>query len=253
MSLAALDALIETGQRLVANEVFENAANGQAILDLLVEVTHDLRSPLGAMLILIEQLRAGSAGPVTPLQEQRLGVLYEATLEASNITQSALELARMSTRGASIPISTSFSVADTWKGVRALVAPIAEDRSLALRWAGPLEDRRIGNPHVLHRVLVNLVTNALKFTSSGSITVATLELGEDILRFEVRDTGPGLNAAARSLVDGVPVRGPIQAPSGLGLTICRKMLESVGSQLRFGHFEGTGAIVSFDMHLPISR
>lgn len=234
-----------------------NSGNEQdsAALGLLTEVTHDLRSPLSSMLVLIEQIRTGQSGPLTRQQQLQLGLLYEATLEISNLTQNALELVRPSagtTVASSHEISQEFSIAQAWASVRALVAPIAQERGLTLRWAGPEHDIRRGQPELLQRVLLNLVTNALKFTSRGSISVTAQEVSAQRVRFRVRDTGSGLTEPARQLVGNLNSDIPHnERPSrSLGLSMCASFLKTVGSRLELGANDGPGTCIEFELHLP---
>jgi signal transduction histidine kinase len=143
---------------------------------LLVGVTHDMRSPLSSMLVLVERLRSGQAGPLTPAQERQLDLLYSATFGLAAMTNDALDFAR-GTSSSAIAAPVAFSITDLLRSVRQVVQPIAEEKGLLLRCCGPTIDRRVGQPAVLHRVLLNLITNALKYTSTGTVTVAATAVG----------------------------------------------------------------------------
>lgn len=218
-------------------------------LDLLIGVTHDLRSPLSSMLVLVERLRAGQAGPLTPEQERQLDLLYGATFGLAAITNAALDVAReaAATSGeAPVP----FSISTVLRSVQQVVQPIAEEKGLRLRCCAPAGDLRVGHPSVLHRVLLNLVTNALKYTGSGAVTLTAHGVGETAVSFEVVDTGRGmpenvltsLASPARSLT--AVSRG------GLGLGMCRRLLEDLGSELRIERREPVGTRVQFTIELP---
>ena len=232
-------------------------------LPLLVGVTHDLRSPLSSMLVLIERLRSGQSGPVTPTQEKQLGLLYSAAFGVASLTNDALDMARGSAHELSKAPASPFSVATVWREVRALVQPIAEEKQLVLRWSGPREDTRLGRAAALHRVLLNLVTNALKFTNSGSVTVSAQCLGNGQVRFSVEDTGYGLPAAVRAqLQRGRPGRGdahgvePVEpgvpaSSAGLGIAMCQQMLAGMDSRLEdWSVPDRSGATLGFVLTLP---
>lgn len=253
VSPAGLEPLIEAGERLVQSADGHAQDTSPAALELLTEVVHDLRSPLSAMLVLLDQLRSGRAGPLTRQQESQLGLLYEATFEVSNLTRNALELARRSHTSLPDAPPVAFSVGGTWHAVRALLAPMVQERGLLLRWAGPRVDRRMGHPDVLQKVLLNLVTNALKFTTRGTISVMAEELEEERVLFRVRDTGSGLSEPARALIGEPP--GPEQLPAStngrtLGLAICTHALAGLNSRLELGHQEGPGTCLQFELLLP---
>ena len=256
VSPEAIAALVAEGARVLVDSPAEGvAAAPQALpdaLSLLVGITHDLRSPLSSMLMLIERLCSGHAGPVTPQQEKQLVLLYSAAFGVASLTNDALDMARGTAHDVAKAAAVPFSVAEVWKGVRALVHPIAEEKQLVLRWSGPVSDRRVGHPGALHRVLLNLVTNALKFTSNGSVTVSVSDLGNDRLRFEVADTGHGLPAAVKAqlLRAGQLSRDPLVSSSGLGIAMCQQMLAAMDSRLEDVSEEGrSGAALGFVLTL----
>lgn len=218
-----------------------DAAEPDQSLEFLVSVTHDLRSPLSAMLVLVERLRTGQAGPVTPQQEELLGMLYAAAFGASSLVRDALDLARGGTGVYTCGTPAPFSLAATWRAVRALVHPIAEERRLTLRWSGPASDVRVGHEATVQRVLLNLVTNALKYTERGAVTVTVTELAElGHVRFEVADSGTGLRA----------VEHPLSPSTGLGLVMCQHLLALCGSHLELVATGPTGTRLAFTLDIP---
>lgn len=237
VSPEAIAALVAEGARLLTHASPHGVSPAPEALpdalQLLVGITHDLRSPLSSMLMLIERLRNGHAGPVTPQQEKQLGLLYSAAFGVASLTNDALDMARGTAHDVAQAAAVPFSVAEVWKGVRALVYPIAEEKQLVLRWSGPVADRRVGHPGALHRVLLNLVTNALKFTPTGAVTVSVSDVGDQRLRFEVADTGHGLPAAVKAqlLRPGQLSSDPLVSSSGLGIAMCQQMLAAMGSHL----------------------
>lgn len=205
------------------------------------------------MLVLIGQLRSGRAGPLARQQELQLGLLYEAAFEVNNLTRNALELARRSDTPPLGEVPIVFSVTGAWHAVRALLAPIAQERGLVLRWSGPRTDLRIGHPEILQKVLLNLVTNALKFTTRGTISVTVEELEEARVRFRVSDTGSGLSEPARALIGEPPGREQLPLSRNgrtLGLAICMRALAGLNSRLELGHQEGPGTCLEFELLLP---
>ena len=222
-------------------------------LALLVGVTHDMRSPLSSMLVLVERLRAGQAGPVTPAQERQLGLLYGAAFGLASMTNDALDFAR----GTSALLSAapvSFSIAELLRSVRQVVQPIAEEKGLALRCGGPSTDRRLGQPAVLHRVLLNLITNALKYTSNGAVTLTAIAVSASGICFQVDDSGGGMPSEVVASLSAPVWDGPFSSGafsgSGLGLGICRGLLGDLGSDLVIESLQPVGTRVQFTIELP---
>jgi len=252
VSPEAIAALVAEGASVLGHESIATEALPDA-LPLLVGITHDLRSPLSSMLVLIERLRAGHAGPLTPLQEKQLGLLYSAAFGMASLTSDALDFARGAAGDMGARPATTFSMGDMWSAVRSVVQPIAEEKHLLLRWSSAPHDRRVGQADVLHRVLLNLVTNALKFTSTGSVTVSAEELDAQTVRFMVADTGEGLPASVQAQLHRAGPTGalPSVTSSGLGIAMCQQMLAAVGSRLEDrSAAHACGTALAFVLSLP---
>ena len=225
-------------------------------LELVVEGAHDLRSPLTSILFLAETLQRGRSGPVNQVQERQLGLIYSAAFGLSSVASDVIELARGGDRLVDLdPIP--FSVTDILESVRDIVQPIAEEKSLAVRLTAPEADFRIGHPVALSRVLLNLTTNALKFTAEGSVEVIARQTGARRLEFSVRDTGRGIPPQSMATLFE-PFRRRQKSGeyafsgSGLGLSICRKLVEAMGSSLSVETTMGTGTRFFFELELPLA-
>ena len=235
-------------------QYFADRLSGPDGLELVVEVAHDLRSPLTSILFLAETLQRGRSGPLTPVQERQLGLIYSAAFGLSSVASDVIELARGGDRLVDLdPIP--FSIADIFESVRDIVLPIAEEKGLQVHVHTPDNVFRVGHPVALSRVLLNLTTNALKFTTEGMVEVQGLPLEGDRVEFSVRDTGRGIPPQhMASLFEPFRRR---QKPgeyafsgSGLGLSICRKLVEAMGSMLQVETEAGVGTRFHFVLELP---
>jgi len=223
-------------------------------LDLLVEVIHDLRSPLTSILFLAETLQRGQSGDVNDVQRRQLGLIYSAALGLSSVVSDAIELASGGNELADA-YPSPFSVTELMESVRAIVRPMAEEKALEIRLCPPTVDLRLGHPVALSRAVLNLTTNALKFTERGYVEVACEEQAATRVTFSVRDTGPGINAGALTSLFQ-PLRRP-RGPggycfsgTGLGLAITRKLVEAQGSTLELETRLGWGTRFFFELDLP---
>lgn len=233
---------------------FATRLGGEQGLALLVDVAHDMRSPLGSILFLVEQLRRGHSGPVTPVQERQLGLVYGAALGLSELASDVMDLAR----GGDVLVTgdaAPFSIPALFAHVQALLVPVAEERRLALVLETPITGARLGHGGAVQRVLLNLATNALKFTDEGEVRVSAQPLGTSRVHFTVRDTGRGIpEALVGSLFDAFRRRlEPGQyvfSSAGLGLSICQVLVRAMGGELLVETAPGKGTAFHFELELP---
>lgn len=236
------------------SQQFSGRLSGHDGLELVVEVAHDLRSPLTSILFLAETLQRGRSGPLTTVQERQLGLIYSAAFGLSTVASDVIELARGGDRLVDLePIP--FSINDILESVRDIVLPIAEEKGLAVNLSPPDADFRVGHPVALSRVLLNLTTNALKFTNEGFVEVRGTMLGGDRIEFSVRDTGRGIPPQHMATLYEPFRRRQRQAEyafsgSGLGLSICRKLVEAMHSTMQVETEAGHGTRFYFVLELP---
>jgi two-component system capsular synthesis sensor histidine kinase RcsC len=225
----------------------------------VTEVLHDLRSPLTSIRCLAELLERGQSGMVTDVQRKQLRLIYSAALGIGSMATDVIEMAR---QGDQVPDGdrVPFSIAEVMEGVAMMVRPIAEEKGLRMVFQQLPSDQRIGMPHALGRVLLNLVTNALKFTDEGSVEVQVRATTPTRVEFAVVDTGRGIPEAAiphlfrpfrRST--GRAARagsGYMFSGTGLGLALCRKLLRAMDSDIRYETTPGVGTRFYFELELP---
>jgi signal transduction histidine kinase len=235
---------------------FASRLSGAGGLELIVEVAHDLRSPLASILFLAETLRKAQSGVVNPVQERQLGLIYSAAFGLSAMASDVIELARGGDRlvdTAPVP----FSVADLMRSVRDIVLPMAEEKGLTVRLTMPDADFRLGHPGALNRVLLNLTTNALKFTSEGHVELTAKQLSRTRLAFSVKDTGRGIPPEVMNCLFETFRRrrnaGEYTFSSaGLGLSICRKLVAAMGGALQVDSSATDGTRFGFELDLAIA-
>ncbi|HEV8454328.1 MAG TPA: HAMP domain-containing sensor histidine kinase [Gemmatimonadales bacterium] len=247
------------GQQLEPNwdQRFADRLTGPDGLELVVELAHDLRSPLTSILFLGETIKRGRSGPVTPLQERQLGLIYSAAFGLSSVASDVIELARGGDRLVDLE-PLPFAIQDIMESVRDIVQPIAEEKGLEVRLSPCQRGSRVGHPVALSRILLNLTTNALKFTDEGSVEVSATEVGETGVEFSVRDTGRGIPPQAMAMLFE-PFRRRQKdrdyafSGSGLGLSICRKLVEAMQGDLSVETTGGVGTRFYFTLQLPLAE
>ena len=259
--LAALLAAFERVREAIAPDASQSLTAqlaGSDGLRLLIDVAHDLRSPLTSILFLAETMQRGQSGPVNDVQRRQLGLIYTAAMGLSSVASDIIDLTRSELLVEQKPVP--FSVGGVLEAVQDIVRPIAEEKQLTLRLTPPAIDERLGHPVALSRVLLNLTTNALKFTSQGSVEIRAQDVGPERVEFSVVDTGKGIDGSIMpTLFD--PVRrarrsgehqdyvAKLFSQTGLGLTICRKLVATMGSELQVESRVGWGTRFYFILDL----
>ena len=191
------------------------------------------------------------------MQERQLGLIYSAAFGLSSVASDVIELARGGDRLVDLD-PMPFSVTDIFESVRDIVQPIAEEKGLAVRLTAPEADFRVGHPVALSRVLLNLTTNALKFTAEGFVEVTARAAGRRdgrVLGARHRTRHPAPGAWPRCTSRSAGARSPGEyafSGSGLGLSICRKLVEAMGSTLGVETAPGHGTRFYFELDLPLA-
>jgi signal transduction histidine kinase len=237
-----------------AHERFASRLSGPDGLELVVQVAHDLRSPLTSILFLSETLHNARSGAINAVQERQLGLIYSAAFGLSQIANDLIEMARGGERLMDRePIA--FSVADILLSVNDIVRPMAEEKGLEVRLELPKGgDSRLGHPVALTRALLNLTTNALKFTDDGYVAIGAQAVSRSGMQLWVHDTGRGLAPdVLSSLFDPFQRRfhraDYAFSSAGLGLSICRRLVSLMGGELQVESAPGSGTRFFFALDL----
>jgi signal transduction histidine kinase len=212
--------------------------------ELVAWASHDLRTPLANMQAMIEALEDGLGGPeqyVPALQEQvrALSRLVDDLFELARIDAGALTLELLELPVAPV-VSTSLRGIEAEARLRHVTLAADVDQSLTARFA----------PEKVERVLMNLLTNALRHTpSDGAVAVRAEPVGGAV-RVAVEDSGEGLDAEAQARMFEHFWRGDRSRSSrgaGLGLAIARGLVEAQGGRIWAEDREDGGARVCFTL------
>lgn len=232
---------------------------GPDAFTLLVEVAHDFRSPLTSILFLAETLRDGHSGAVNDLQRSQLGLMYSAAFGLANVASDVIDLAR---RGRDLVDEdpSPYAFAEVFRNVERMISPMVEEKGLELRINIPAHGHSRGHPHALARVVLNLTTNALKFTDEGYVEIGVTQLPQGRVEYYVKDTGRGIPEDRQSeLFEPFKKRrghqdgGEFFSGSGVGLSIARRLVEAMGGTLEFTTSDADGTRFHFVLPPPSSR
>ncbi|HEY0859799.1 MAG TPA: ATP-binding protein, partial [Pseudoxanthomonas sp.] len=242
-------------QELVrAKQAAESAAMAKG--EFLATMSHEIRTPLNGIVPMLEML---SRAPLAPDQREMLSTATASSHQLLRIVDDILDYSKLEANKLDLEI-TGFNLRELLDGVLQLMHRPAENKglrlSLQLDPAVRLPVR--GDPVRLRQVLTNLVGNAIKFTDRGSVTLVVRRLGETaaqhLLRFEVRDTGIGIEEDARhrlfhsfSQADASTTR--LYGGTGLGLAICRRIVDLMGGRIDVVSEVGRGSTFWFEVPL----
>ncbi|MCG8672798.1 MAG: response regulator, partial [Pseudomonadales bacterium] len=243
--------MAEKEARKLAEEVSQTKTN------FLANMSHEIRTPMNAIIGLTKLcLKTELNGR----QRTMLDSIDQASETLLNILNDILDFSKVESGKLEIELVT-FSVNDVLQTVSGLFALKAEEKGIEFivgNKAGALN--LIGDPLRIQQVLMNLCSNAIKFTDKGEVllTVELLKRTHDrgVFRFSVKDTGIGLTAEQRdklfeafSQADSSTTRK--FGGTGLGLAISRELVELMGGQLNVESEHEQGSMFYFDLPLAL--
>lgn len=226
---------------------------GADCADAVVAIAHDIRSPLGSILLLVDALRRAERATPNPIRERQLGLIYGAAFGLSTTVSNLISAARGDglVQGEPMP----FSISETMHAVSSIVQPMCEEKGIPLGIQFPDVDARIGHQSAIQQSLLNLASNALRYTDAGSVAMGCSEISAEHVEFWVEDTGPGIpDEVLERLCYGFPPEGVKLrfSSAGLGLAIVRTLVEAMGSSLQVDS-GSEGTRFSFVLSLPVMR
>lgn len=219
---------------------------------------HDLRTPLCSLLLCLEMLPV--LGPLNQPQSEYVSLCARAGDSLRKIVDSLLDIEAVALRGQVALQRSPCDPSDLGQRAKESVLGLASERGIVLSATLPpgLPPILIDQEKML-RVLVNLLGNAIKFTSrGGAVTLsATLASGAvPALVFAVRDTGIGIKQEdlAKIFEEGVCLNPDARTADsiGLGLTYCKKMVETHGGAITVESEFGRGSVFSVTLPLEVS-
>lgn len=219
----------------------------QAKSEFLASVSHDLRTPLNVITGYGQLLQEETFGPLTLEQSDMLGRLLRTASDQVALINDLLDLARIE-QGKLACAPESMTIATLVPPLADMMRALLRDRPVRFEADVPSDIVTRADPERLRQVLVNLLTNAAKFTNAGCVRlVAGLEA--DGVRVSVEDSGCGIDDGLRDRVLEPFVHGASpQAGTGLGLAIVARLLHVMQGTIAIDGEPGRGARV--DVRLP---
>jgi two-component system sensor histidine kinase KdpD len=216
---------------------------------LLSALSHDLRTPLTSLVALAESL-AGSSPPLGAAQCAMTQALREEAMRMNTLVANLLDMARIQSGEVKLNLQWQPIEEVVGSALRASRAALA-DHEVATILPADLPLVRF-DAVLIERVLCNLLENAGKYTPPGSTVTVSARLGGAWLHVEVSDNGPGLPPGDEEALFEKFTRGERESAKpgvGLGLAICRALVEAHGGTIRAANRQQGGAAFTFALPL----
>ena len=222
--------------------------------EFLANMSHELRTPLNSLLIMARLLAENRDGNLTAAQVRHAETIETSGNDLLTLINDILDISKIEAGKLELQ-PRRFRIAPTLDKLRTLFQPAAAAKGLALDIAmtpgAPVEIET--DPQRLEQVLKNFVSNAIKFTERGAITLETAARADGRIAFTVRDTGPGIPAEQQQVIfeafrqaDGTISRK--YGGTGLGLSISRELAHLLGGEVSVASAPGQGS--AFTLILP---
>ncbi len=232
------------------------AAN-RAKSEFLTNMSHELRTPLNAVIGFSETMLDGLGGPLTDKQAEYLGCILESGEHLHNLINDILDLSKIEAGRTDLEFN-EFRVKDLIDGCLFLFREKALRHGVEI--SGVVEpglENISADISKIKQVIVNLLSNAIKFTSEGGVVRVAAALSEDgeTVTFSVSDTGIGISPEAQTglfqpfkQLDSTYTKK--FKGTGIGLSLCRKIVELHGGRIWVESDEGKGS--RFVFTIPVS-
>jgi signal transduction histidine kinase len=245
----------------LAREIAENARReaeqaNRAKSEFLTTMSHELRTPLNAVAGYSDLLLLGVRGELTEPQREDLERIKRSGQYLLGLINDVLNFAKLEAGQVEFHVD-EIPMSQLLEGLEDLIRPQMNAKGLLFRHGEGMTDERVRvDPEKVRQILLNLLTNAAKFTEPGGEIVLSCDLDEDFVRIAVRDNGRGIadDQLARVFDPFVQVDRHLTPQSqqgvGLGLAISRDLAIGMGGKLEATSDVGRGS--TFTLTLPRS-
>jgi PAS domain S-box-containing protein len=239
----------------------ENAENAAKIKeDFISTMSHELRTPMNAVLGMTNLLLQEKP---QQHQEKYLEVLQSAAKNLLSLINDILDISKIEA-GKVVFENIDFNIEELLQNITNIYQYTAKEKGLQLDLAydSNIHPLLVGDPTKMTQILTNLISNAIKFTNQGGVTIElrllAVQADSNTIEFLVKDTGIGIPASKlhtifESFTQADTTTSRKYGGTGLGLTICKKYIELQGGKLAVESEENKGSTFSFTLTFPKSK
>jgi signal transduction histidine kinase/CheY-like chemotaxis protein len=226
----------------------------------LANMSHELRTPLNSIIGFSRVILKGIDGPITETQQEDLSAIYNAGQHLLGLINNILDLSKIEAGKMDLAF-TEVDLNEIIRNIMSTAVGLVKDKPIELVVDVPEELPHIKADNIqVRQILLNLVSNAAKFTERGKIGVSAGVVtrdGRDEILVSVFDTGPGIDYKDQerlfepfTQVDASPTRKT--GGTGLGLSICRHLVELHGGKIWVDSAPGKGSTFSFTLPVAVT-
>jgi PAS domain S-box-containing protein len=257
---------VEAAKKEVEINARELALASKYKSEFLANMSHELRTPLNSLLLLSKGLSGNKKGNLTQGQVEDAQVIYEGGNDLLALINDIMDLSKVEAGMLNVHIE-ELKLATLTRNLQKVFDPVADDRGLIFKIDidDTVPEIITSDAQRVEQILKNLLSNAMKFTENGSVTLKIQPLEPDVrfrqsglnrdsaIAFAVTDTGVGIPADKQQAIfeafqqqDGSTSRK--YGGTGLGLTISRELARLLNGEIRVQSYENEGS--TFTLYLP---
>jgi signal transduction histidine kinase/HAMP domain-containing protein/CheY-like chemotaxis protein len=255
--LQAKNVEIESARAGLEEKATQLALSSKYKSEFLANMSHELRTPLNSLLILSRLLADNDEGNLSEQQVEFATTIHSAGNDLLALINDILDLSKVEAGKMELDLG-AVALADICEDVERSFRPVAEEKGLtfAIELDDALPPSIVTDEQRLQQVLRNLLSNAFKFTPTGTVALKVLRDADERISFAVADTGVGIAPdklasifEAFQQADGTTSRK--YGGTGLGLSISREISRLLGGEIRVASSVGDGS--SFTLVLPLAH
>ena len=226
----------------------------------LANMSHEIRTPMNSIIGFTE---LAIDSEVTPITREYLNLIKENTVWLLQIINDVLDISKVESGNMELEY-IPFDLSELLNSCKNSIQPKTAEKKIGLMFPSEPVIRRklIGDPTRLRQILLNILSNAVKFTSTGRVILSVTEkdLSEEAvtLQFDVTDTGIGMTSEQIVRISEPFMQADISTTrkyggTGLGLAIIKSLLDLMGGQLEISSNPGEGTVIGFSLKFPLAE